>query len=98
MDYRKLNDTELVQLCRDAGLAAHRGVPRGALIQMLMTKEQTACATVLDTHRAKMREFLDEYGSLIRTQLSCDTNCPECPDALTAPCRVLNQTHYGGKD
>ena len=96
MDWTRYNETELVVLCHKAGFPeTHRGWGQQRLIRLLTTGESDDDGVgPIDQHRLAMRFFLDRYEHLIRTQLTCDTNCPECPDATAAGCLQLNGHLY----
>ena len=98
MDLERLNTTELVTLCHRAGFRrAHRGLERDQLIRILEEGDENVPVIPLEEHRVRMRQFLDEYEDLIRTQLPCDTDCPNCPDAVAAGCWKMNSHLYRRK-
>lgn len=97
------NRTELYQLCRRAGITAHPATPRHTLISYLTGDEEPLSEDhPIDSWRHGIIGFIQEYWSMLETQLVCpakDLRHPEnpnprpcfgCVDAQVITCVVDN--------
>jgi hypothetical protein len=92
-----LNQTELYQLCRRAGINVHPGTSREHLISYLegeLDDPQSTVNTTVYTHpidrwRAAIITFLDEYWAKVHPQLKCyarNLNHPDETKRDRTPC------------
>lgn len=91
----RLNETELVRLCKDAGhLSAHRGLGRETLERILAgTIDATEHPSdPIDPDRAVMCYLQEKYPDIIFGQLKCsaeDYACELCPPGRVVGCAVF---------
>ena len=70
--YEKVNRTELFQVCRRKGIIVPANSTRKELVDYLTGKvEPPAEANVFDTWRHGMMNFVLDYWTQLRTQLTC---------------------------
>ena len=95
-NYKVLNLSELVQLCRDnAFRSAHRGLGRDTLIGLLEGEVdyKTCSPDPVDAERELMCYFQEKQPDIVFQQLTCsDQNyyCPDCPAGRVISCAVIN--------
>lgn len=97
-----LNRTELVQLCRHAGLHPHPGASRQALVQLLgrAVPDQGEDGDPMNRWRKGLIAVIDQYWSQIAPSLVCPARmlkhpvtpdprpCFKCMDAQVMSCVV----------
>ena len=96
LDLDGLNETEMVQLCRDRGfLGAHRGLGWDTLRGLLKGTVEYGDVErdPVDAERELMLYFQEEMREIMITQLKCGTDqnyfCPKCPPARVVACAVF---------
>jgi len=94
--YDDVNDTELIELCRQRGiLSARHGLSRKTLLKALRGEisDQDLPPDPLDDSRDMMQYMMQAYPDASRQQLRCADEqffCPECPVGRVVACSVVN--------
>jgi len=92
----ELNDTELVELCRQQLIFnAHRGLGRETLLGLLdgTISEEECPPDPIDEDRDFMQYMQSHHGSSILGQLRCGDEgyfCPDCPTGRVVVCTVID--------
>lgn len=84
----RLNLTELLELCRSAGVGnVGRATPRDEIYRMLDGETDAHCP--LESKRVLMERHIKKHFNSLRTQLpGCNGKCTSfgCPDAIVQRC------------
>ena len=103
-NYGDLNETELVELCRDRGLMnPHRGLGRQILEGILKGNldEEDYPHDPIDDERDLMAYTMFRYPTNIYGQLKCSDEgyfCPKCPTGRVVACMVVDLSAEYRKD
>lgn len=95
---KELNETELVELCKERGLlVAHRGLGRDTLIGLLTgsVSEDEYTPDPIDEERDLMLYMQRAHSSMILGQLRCGDEhyyCPDCPAGRVVICAVVDSS------
>jgi hypothetical protein len=83
-DPEVMNDTELYQVCREAGISVVPGMPREVMAALLTGElEESAYQHPIDAWRVALIGFALEYWRMLEPQLTCPMRMlkhPETPD------------------
>lgn len=93
-ELHQMNKSELVQLCRDAGVRANRSVSTLDLIHILKTPaEEHKLNNPIDLLRDEVMNFLTSEMEHEKSQLKlgCDGNCYNHSDMQILLCWITNR-------
>jgi hypothetical protein len=97
-DWDRVNDTELYQLCRRAGLLALPSFPREKLIALIEgLEEQEQIEHPIDAWRDAIMVFVNDFWPKLQSQLTCPAKtrdpkaCYGCVDTQVYACIVGNE-------
>jgi hypothetical protein len=91
-DIEEYNFGELLQVAKNAGLGAHRGLSKNDLIDII-DGERRPSANPVDEVRDKMMSFVRLYWERIKHQMpeQCEGDCYQCSDLKVLACYAENQ-------
>lgn len=95
-DMHSYNHTELMQLCKAAGVNVTPDMDRGALIAALQGQLEVDANNPIDDWRYGIMAFMLDHWRRASSQLSCPAKsgdpdaCHQCVDAQVIHCLTIN--------
>lgn len=81
------NQSELVEMCRMAGLRADRSFPKSVLVDMVLNHAQTEKhQSVVEVMRTDIMDFLEAHPSVKADPEVCPRDCSKHPDFFVIFC------------